>query len=136
MPWVVSAPSQAGLRGQAGRLRQWLAGAGAGQSVAEVGRSLAASRAAPEHRAVVLAADRDSGLAGLAALAGGDPAGNLVTGTARAGRVVLVFPGQGSQWAGMGVELAAESPVFAELLAEAGRALAPYTRVGTGQCAR
>jgi len=127
VPWVVSAPSQAGLRGQAGRLRQWLAGAGAGQSVAEVGRSLAASRAAPEHRAVVLAADRESGLAGLAALASGDPAGNLVTGTARAGRVVLVFPGQGSQWAGMGVELAAESPVFAELLEEAGRALAPYT---------
>ena len=43
------------------------------------------------------------------------------------GKTVLVFPGQGSQWAGMGAELAGCSPLFAGLLAECGRVLAPYT---------
>ncbi|MBW1600500.1 acyltransferase domain-containing protein, partial [Streptomyces sp. JJ38] len=36
---------------------------------------------------------------------------------------VFVFPGQGAQWAGMAVELLDASPVFAERLAECGRAL-------------
>ena len=43
-----------------------------------------------------------------------------------AGRVVFVFAGHGAQWAGMGVELAAASPVFAARLGECAAALAPY----------
>ena len=53
----------------------------------------------------------------------------MVTGSVPAGgagRVVFVFPGQGAQWAGMGRELAAASPVFAAKLAECARALAPH----------
>ena len=49
------------------------------------------------------------------------------------GRVVFVFPGQGGQWAGMGRDLAAASPVFAGRLAECGRALAPYVDWDLGQ---
>ncbi|WP_285711120.1 acyltransferase domain-containing protein, partial [Microtetraspora sp. NBRC 16547] len=41
-------------------------------------------------------------------------------------RVVFVFPGQGSQWAGMGVELLGCSPVFAARMAECADALAGY----------
>ncbi|MHC3456251.1 acyltransferase domain-containing protein, partial [Streptomyces prasinus] len=42
------------------------------------------------------------------------------------GAPVWVFPGQGSQWLGMGRELAASSPVFRQALQECAAALEPY----------
>ena len=51
----------------------------------------------------------------------------MVTGRAGApGKVVWVFPGQGSQWAGMGRELLDTSPVFAERVAECAAALSDH----------
>ena len=92
--------------------------------------SLATTRSAFEHRAVITGACRDELAAGLAAVAAGQPGHGVVTGTVPPGdgpgRVVFVFPGQGGQWAGMGRELAAASPVFAARLAECSRALARY----------
>src|SRR5437016_1974730 len=85
-----------------------------------------------EHRAVAVGGDRSELAAGLEALAAGQPARLAATGLVAAGqagdagKVVFVFPGQGAQWAGMGRELAAACPVFAEKLAECGRALAPH----------
>nr|8CZC_B Chain B, Narbonolide/10-deoxymethynolide synthase PikA1, modules 1 and 2 [Streptomyces venezuelae] len=42
------------------------------------------------------------------------------------GRVAFVFPGQGTQWAGMGAELLDSSAVFAAAMAECEAALSPY----------
>ena len=62
------------------------------------------------------ARDRDQLLAGLDELADGDAGdvGSVIRGTAApAGKTVFVFPGQGSQWLGMGIELLDTAPVFA-----------------------
>ncbi|WP_344868876.1 type I polyketide synthase [Amycolatopsis ultiminotia] len=123
--WVLSGASKPALAAQAGRLREYVV---AHQDLAaeDIAWSLATTRTRFEHRAVVGGPDP---VAGLAALATDQPAPGIVTGTAApggAGRTVFVFPGQGSQWPGMGRELAAASPVFAARLAECRAALAPY----------
>ncbi|MET9217263.1 type I polyketide synthase [Streptomyces sp. NPDC003300] len=125
VPWPVSARSAAGLRGQADRLAADLAATAA---AADIGLSLATTRSAMEHRAVVLAANSTQALDVLGALAADTPAPGLVSGAVRsdAGRVVFVFPGQGSQWAGMATELLGSSPVFGARLAECDAALMPY----------
>ncbi|WP_051341809.1 type I polyketide synthase [Pseudonocardia spinosispora] len=127
--WLVSARSAAGLAAQAGRLGEFV-GTRPELDVAELAWSLISTRSMFEHRAVVLGADRGELVSGLAALASGQPAPGTVTGVVPAGggpaRVVFVFPGQGSQWVGMGRELAEASPVFAARLAECGQALAPF----------
>ncbi|WP_317936839.1 type I polyketide synthase, partial [Streptomyces cellostaticus] len=124
--WVVSGRSTDALAAQAERLREWIA-ARPGLDVPDVAWSLAATRSVFEHRAVVIGGDRQDLLTGVASLAGGVPAGSVVSGAARpAARVAFVFPGQGSQWVGMGRELALSSTVFAARLAECEQALAPY----------
>ena len=64
----------------------------------------------------------------LRALAAGESATNLVQGAVAGtvGKTVFVFPGQGSQWAGMALELLDSSPVFAGWMGECASALAPY----------
>ncbi|CAM5464252.1 Polyketide-type polyunsaturated fatty acid synthase PfaA OS=Streptomyces glaucescens OX=1907 GN=SGLAU_07210 PE=4 SV=1 [Streptomyces glaucescens] len=116
VPWILSARSAEALREQAARLVSRVEG-DAGLSLANVGWSLATGRAALEHRAVVVGRDRDGLLAGLADVNAGSGSG---------GRVVFVFPGQGAQWAGMGVELLDSAPVFAERFAECAKALAEF----------
>ncbi|MEU2873439.1 type I polyketide synthase [Streptomyces olivoreticuli] len=124
VPWVVSGRSESALRAQAARLTAYAEGRD--MPLVDTGRSLATTRSALEHRGVVLAADRDSALTRLGALAEGLPAPGVVTGVAGGqGQVALVFPGQGSQWVGMAAELL-ESPVFASRLAECDAALRPY----------
>ncbi|MEU3545208.1 SDR family NAD(P)-dependent oxidoreductase, partial [Streptomyces paromomycinus] len=124
--WLVSGRSAAGLAAQADRLRDWLTSRPE-LAPADVAWSLAATRSVFEHRAVVVGGDREQVLAGLAGLASGAPSGALIAGTARPdARPVFAFAGQGSQWVGMGRELAEVSPVFAGRLAECAAALAPY----------
>ncbi|WP_420000097.1 beta-ketoacyl synthase N-terminal-like domain-containing protein [Streptomyces boninensis] len=127
VPVVVSGRGAAGLRGQAGRLRTYVESAPGDVSAADVGFSSAVFRSQFEHRAAVVAADRASLTAGLAAAEAGEPAPGMVQGVARdRDRAVFVFPGQGSQWAGMALELVASSPVFRERLTECAAALEPF----------
>ncbi|MYT29499.1 MULTISPECIES: type I polyketide synthase [unclassified Streptomyces] len=128
--WPVSGRSAAALAAQAGRLREF-ALARPELDATDVGRSLATTRTSFAHRAVVTGADREELAAGLAAVATGQPAAGVVTGVTAAttdgpGRVTFVFPGQGSQWLGMGRELRETSPVFAARLARCAEALGPY----------
>ncbi|WP_218005297.1 acyltransferase domain-containing protein, partial [Actinomadura macra] len=87
------------------------------------------TRSVFEHRAVVVGDREGLGVGvGVGVLGSGGGVGGLVSGRvvgAGAG-VVLVFPGQGSQWVGMGAGLLGSSPVFAARVSECERALAPY----------
>ncbi|MFI1622505.1 type I polyketide synthase, partial [Streptomyces lydicus] len=129
VPWVVSGRGEGALRAQAGRLRSFVE-ARPELGPADIAYSLVTSRAAVENRAVVLGTDRSGLLEGLGAVSRGEvPAAGVVQGAGavrEAGRTVLVFPGQGSQWVGMGAELIASSPVFAESMRRCGEALAPF----------
>ncbi|MER5898098.1 type I polyketide synthase, partial [Streptomyces sp. NPDC001876] len=114
--WVVSAKSEAGLRAQVERLRSFVAERSELDPV-DVGWSLATTRAALEHRAVVVGDSREEFLAALP---------TATEATAGSGGVVFMFPGQGSQWVGMARELWDTSPVFRERLMECETALAPF----------
>ncbi|MCK9896148.1 type I polyketide synthase [Frankia sp. AgB32] len=125
--WVLSGRGEQAVRAQAERLRGHVADR-PDVDLAEVGFALATTRSAFEYRAGVVARDRDGFLAGLAALAAADPAPNVVRGQVRDDpRPVFVFPGQGSQWTGMALELLEASPVFRARMSECAAALAPYT---------
>ncbi|MGV9271536.1 SDR family NAD(P)-dependent oxidoreductase, partial [Kitasatospora sp. NPDC003701] len=126
VPLVVSAASAGSLAGQAERLAAFVEASEPVSPVAVAG-VLATRRAVLAERAVVVAGSRSEALAGLGALARGESAPGLVTGSVSSpGRTVLVFPGQGSQWAGMGRELLDSSPVFAERVAACAAALDPW----------
>ncbi|WP_217144427.1 acyltransferase domain-containing protein, partial [Streptomyces sp. AC627_RSS907] len=129
VPWVVSGRSAEAVRAQAGRLVPLV-----DEDRAAVGAALA-GRSVFEHRAVVVGGSAAEFAAGLRAVVDGEPptgaapgvAPGVVSGVASGvGRTVFVFPGQGSQWPGMAVELLESSPVFAARFEECERALAPF----------
>ncbi|WP_078857234.1 type I polyketide synthase [Streptomyces sp. NBRC 109706] len=123
VPLVVSGRGEGGLRGQAGRLGGFLAGGG-GVSLVDVGFSLASGRSALGRRAVVVAGERDEAVAALAGLADGVASLDVVVGSSgEGGRLALLFTGQGAQRLGMGRELYAGFPVFAESFDAVGREL-------------
>ncbi|WP_316752422.1 polyketide synthase [Streptomyces herbicida] len=128
VPWLLSARSPAALREQARRLASFVRSAPE-HGPAEVGRTLALSRASLEHRAAVVADGTDAMLRGLDALASGEPAAGLTTALAEAARITaFLFTGQGSQWTGMARELHGAFPVFADALDAVCEHLAPQVR--------
>ncbi|WP_445515698.1 SDR family NAD(P)-dependent oxidoreductase [Streptomyces sp. NEAU-174] len=128
VPWVVSGRGAEALRGQARALAERVA-TDPEVSPAEVGWSLIATRSVFDHRAVIVGEHRDELLTGLNALATGTTHPTIIEpNTTTSGGIgpVLVFPGQGSQWLGMGAGLLDASPVFAARVAECEQALTPH----------
>ncbi|MFF4355201.1 type I polyketide synthase, partial [Streptomyces sp. NPDC001530] len=112
LPLPVSGKTAEAVRAQASRLLSHLE-ANPDQSVLDTGFSLATTRAALESRAVVVAADRTELVRALRGLA--DDSASVPTGAVHPdGLTAFLFTGQGAQRLGMGRELYAVFPVFAE----------------------
>ncbi len=124
VPWVISAKSPTALAAQAARLAEHVRSHGE-LDAADVGWTLA-GRSAFEHRAVVVGGDRDRLLAGFDELASDQPVSAVRGAAAPAGKTAFVFPGQGSQWLGMGIELLDTAPVFAEQIEACAEAFSEF----------
>ncbi|MFF8632068.1 type I polyketide synthase, partial [Streptomyces werraensis] len=109
VPLVVSAKSREALREQQARVRALLDQEDLSPRPLDVAYSLATERSALEHRSVTLDQVTVEGVV-----------------PESPGQTVLMFPGQGTQWAGMGRELLDTAPVFAARMAECAEALAPF----------
>ncbi|HSR24174.1 MAG TPA: type I polyketide synthase, partial [Candidatus Eisenbacteria bacterium] len=133
--WLLSARTATALSHAAERLHAY-ASRHADADPADIAYTLA-HRTPFSHRAAVIGGTRDELLAGVRSLADNQPAVNVVRGTAPAESVrpVLVFPGQGSQWTGMAVDLldstddraAGAVAVFRATVQECDRAVAALT---------
>ncbi|MFD9075412.1 type I polyketide synthase, partial [Streptomyces lasiicapitis] len=126
VPWTLSGKTVGALRAQAERLRTFV-GERPELAPHDVAASRVRTRAALEHRAVVVAGSRDELLAGLDAVGRGEDSPLAAVGQAQqGGDAVFLFPGQGAQWVGMARELREASPAFASRLRECGEALEPF----------
>ncbi|WP_406208075.1 SDR family NAD(P)-dependent oxidoreductase [Kitasatospora sp. NBC_01560] len=124
VPWVLSAREPAALRAHAAQLADHLR-EHPEADLRAVGQTLLTGRATLDHRAVALGRTPEELLTSLTALADGTE-GTAEGSADQNGRTVFVFPGQGSQWIGMGAELLDTSTVFAESVAQCEAALAPH----------
>ncbi|MFD5786993.1 type I polyketide synthase [Streptomyces sp. NPDC127037] len=108
VPVPLSAVTAAALRGRAAGLASVQA------AVADIGFTSGAGRAALAERAVAVVADGDELRAALDAISEDRIAPGVSRGRVTDPRIAVLFTGQGSQRLGMGRDLAARFPVFAE----------------------
>jgi phthiocerol/phenolphthiocerol synthesis type-I polyketide synthase C len=117
---LVSGKTAQRVAATASVLADWIDGPGAAVPLADVAHTLNHHRARHPKFATVTAVDRDQAVAGLRALAAGEPAPGVVgcpEGAVGPG-TVFVYSGRGSQWAGMGRQLLADEPAFAAAIAD------------------
>ncbi len=112
----VSARTAEALDASIRRMHEFVAGEDGGiTGLDDLCWTASARRTHHEHRLALVAGTRDELVAQLEAARAGDAAAGVFRGrvdAGRGGRIVFVFPGQGSQWTGMGRELLASEPAF------------------------
>jgi phthiocerol/phenolphthiocerol synthesis type-I polyketide synthase D len=106
----------------AGRLAEWVEGEGADADPGDIARTLAVHRSHAPHRAAIIARDGRELVKLAGAVASGENPEGAVTGTVTLPGdhrgPVFVFPGQGTQWAGMCQGLLESEPEFAAAIDE------------------
>jgi phthiocerol/phenolphthiocerol synthesis type-I polyketide synthase C len=131
----LSAHSDEALRQRAADLRAFVADGSA--PIEELAATLGCKRDHFARRAAFVvenAAELESHLASFAADPAGQSAGVVTGATGERGRTAFVFPGQGSQWLGMGRDLFAASPTFAAVIRRCASALAPHVGWDLAAC--
>ncbi|MGW3539763.1 SDR family NAD(P)-dependent oxidoreductase [Nocardia niigatensis] len=119
----VTAPTTSGLRRQSERLAQWLRSED-GTDAPGLARTLSRYRTHHPHRAAVVGRSVEDLCHGLDLAATRTTRPNVALGVAaKPGKVVFVFPGQGSQWAGMGAELWQRDAAFRTAIKRCDRVL-------------
>ncbi|ORB97037.1 Phthiocerol/phenolphthiocerol synthesis polyketide synthase type I PpsA [Mycobacterium persicum] len=117
---VVAGKTAQRVAATAGVLADWMEGPGAEVPLADVAHTVNHHRSRQAKFGTVVARDRTQAVAGLRALAAGQHAIGVVgpqEGSPGPG-IVFVYSGRGWQWPGMGRQLLAEEPAFAEAIAD------------------
>ncbi len=124
-PLILSAKSEPALREAAANLAARMREEDEPAPL-DVAFALARTRPSLARRAAIVGGDREQLLERLNAFAAEGEVEGVGEGSARNEvRPVFVFPGSGSQWSGMGLELLDASPLFATELRRCDEALAP-----------
>ena len=117
---TISGKSEQRIASWATTLADWMAGQGAEVPLADIAHTVNLYRSRHNKIATVSARDRNELVAGLRALAAGQPTPGVVGAheVPHGSGTVFLYSGQGSQWAGMGRQLLADEPAFAAAVAE------------------
>ena len=117
---TVSGKTEQRIASWATALADWMVDEGAGVPLADVAHTVNHYRSRHNKFATVSARDRAEAVAGLRALAAGQPTPGVVgpREALRGAGTVFLYSGQGSQWAGMGRQLLADEPAFAAAIDE------------------
>ncbi|MBY6410866.1 SDR family NAD(P)-dependent oxidoreductase [Rhodococcus sp. BP-252] len=113
--WVLSGKTVDAMRAQAATLMQFLETEDS-PSPADIAYTLATGRPAFAHRAAIVGDDLADLRSGLASVAAGTAASNVLEGSRIRGKSAMMFTGQGAQRLGMGARLYETFPVFAAAL--------------------
>ncbi|MDT5411178.1 MAG: phthiocerol/phenolphthiocerol synthesis type-I polyketide synthase, partial [Mycobacterium sp.] len=117
---VISGKTPARIGPIAAMLADWMDGEGADAALADVAHTVNNYRGRYRSFGTVSARDRAQAVAGLRALAAGEPATGVVEPSEKphGSGTVFLYSGQGSQWAGMGRQLLADESAFAAAVAD------------------
>ena len=117
---MIAGKTEQRIASWAAALAEWMSGDGADVPLADIAHTVNLYRSRHNKYATVSARDRDEAVAGLRALAAGQPTPGVVgpREAPRGSGTVFLYSGQGSQWAGMGRQLLADEPAFAAAVAE------------------